>query len=356
MNKPNAIHFVGIKGVGMTPLAIIAKEAGITVTGSDIDEEFITDVPLKKAGIVPLKGFVPEHVGDVDLIITTGAHGGYENVEVKSAKERGITVLTHGEAVGAFMEGSVLGTSYKGISVTGSHGKTTTSAMIATILQHAGKDPAYVIGTSEIPSLSGMPGHFGTGQYFVAEADEYATEPKYDPTPKFLHQHPLLLLITNIEHDHPDVYPTLESTRAAFLQFAKQLPQDGLLVLCGDSEQAKQLRADFRGNVTTYGFSPLNDFVLSDYHASSGKSTFLVRGKDIDLGEFQLQVGGEHNALNAVGACLIAREAGIGVEQGEQALSSFSGTKRRLEYIGQLRSGALVYDDYAHHTAVNPRC
>jgi UDP-N-acetylmuramate--alanine ligase len=255
MTKPNSIHFVGIKGVGMTPLALIAKEAGIAVTGSDTGETYITDVPLNKAGIHSSEGFSPENVGDVDLVITTGAHGGYDNPEVKTARERGIPVLTKGEAVGAFMEGSLLGTKYRGISVAGSHGKTTTSAMIATILKLSGKDPGYLIGTSEIPSLDGIPGHFGSGSFFVAEADEYATEPKHDKTPQFLHQHPEIILIANIEHDHPDVYPTLDDTRKAFETFVKNLPQNGLLVLCGDAQTTKQLRAGYQGNVKTYGFS-----------------------------------------------------------------------------------------------------
>jgi UDP-N-acetylmuramate--alanine ligase len=349
MTKPSSIHFVGIKGVGMTPLAIIAKEAGIVVTGSDIDEDFITDEPLRMAGITPLKGFSPEHVGDADLVITTGAHGGYDNVEVKLAKEQRIPVLTKGEAVGAYMDGAILGTAYKGISVAGSHGKTTTSAMIATILTVAGKDPGYLIGTSEVPTLSGKPGHFGQGQSFIAEADEYANEPTHDKSPQFWHQHPKIILVTNIEHDHPDIYPTLDDVRAAFLQFARQLPKDGLLVICGDGEQAKKFLTEYSGNVRTYGFSPLNDYCITDYRVSEGKILFRVQGKDVDLGDFSMRIPGEHNAVNALGAFLVATEVGISAETAKDALSAFIGTKRRLEYRGKLSSGAIVYDDYAHH-------
>src|SRR5688500_19052691 len=127
MIKPTSIHFVGIKGVGMTPLAIIAKEAGISVSGSDTGESFITDIPLQKAGITALIGFDESHIGSAELIITTGAHGGYDNPEVKAAKKREIPILTKGEAVGAFMEGGIIGTKYLGVSVAGSHGKTTTA-------------------------------------------------------------------------------------------------------------------------------------------------------------------------------------------------------------------------------------
>jgi UDP-N-acetylmuramate--alanine ligase len=258
------IHFVGIKGVGMTPLALIAKEAGMSVTGSDTADEFITDPILRDAGIYPLVGFDASHIETPDVVITTGAHGGYDNIEVQTAKSRGIPVLTQGQAVGEFMRGEIFGKSYTGVSVAGSHGKTTTTAMIATILQHAGKDPSYVIGTSDIFPL-GKPGHFGLGEYFIAEADEYATEPTHDKTAKFLWQHPLLTVFTNIELDHPDIYPTIESVRSVFLQFAKQLPEDGTLIACGDSEEVETLLKEYTGNVLTYGLSEKNTYTVKKY-------------------------------------------------------------------------------------------
>ena len=189
MNKIKKIHFVGVKGVGMAPLAIIAKEAGFIVSGCDIDQQFITDAPLRKAEITPTLGFHKEHVKDCDLVITTGAHGGFDNVEVIEAKQQGIPVWTQGEAGGKFMNGEIFKRTFEGISVAGCHGKTTTTAMIATILKETRLDPTFLIGTGNIPSL-GSCGHFGKGRYFVAEADEYATEPKYDKTPKFLWQKP----------------------------------------------------------------------------------------------------------------------------------------------------------------------
>src|SRR5450759_2728315 len=151
MNKIKHIHFVGIKGVGMTPLAIIAKEAGFVVSGCDLAEEFITDAPLKKAGIKPLTDFSEDHLVNCDLVITTGAHGGFENIEVIKAKELGIPVWTQGEAVGKFMDGELFKDAFEGISVAGSHGKTTTSAMIATILKENKLDPSFLIGTGKIP-------------------------------------------------------------------------------------------------------------------------------------------------------------------------------------------------------------
>src|SRR5258706_3534124 len=195
MKKIKLIHFVSIKGVGMTPLAIIAKEAGIKVSGSDVEDTFITDDALSKSGIHPEVGFDSSHIDAQDLMITSGANGGFDNVEVVTAKQKNIPVITQGQAVGEYINGSLFGKEYIGISVAGSHGKTTTTAMIATVLSDAKLDPSYVIGTSSLDPL-GLPGHFGNGKYFVAEADEYATEPIHDRTPKLLWQKPKIIVFT----------------------------------------------------------------------------------------------------------------------------------------------------------------
>lgn len=348
MKKVKSIHFVGIKGVGMTPLAVIAKEAGIQVTGSDVADEFITDKTLQVKGITPKVGFTVENVGDVDLVITTGAHGGFFNPEVIAAKDRKIPVLTKGQAVGEYMKGEIFGRSFVGISVAGSHGKTTTSALIATLLQEEKLDPSYIIGTSEIPSL-GVSGHFGKGKYFVAEADEYATEPKNDHTAQFLWQHPRIAVFTNIELDHPDIYPTVDEVRSVFLQFAKSLPNDGVLIACGDNQEIRKLLSEYEGRVITYGLSPQNDFVISRVHISGSQMFFWLENKGVSLGEWSLRVVGEHNALNATAAAIVGMELGLDMTHIKKGIRAFTGTKRRLEYIGRLTSGAEVFDDYAHH-------
>ncbi|MBI3069699.1 MAG: UDP-N-acetylmuramate--L-alanine ligase [Candidatus Levybacteria bacterium] len=349
MTKNKHIHFVGIKGVGMTPLAIIAKEAGFTVSGCDIEEEFITDEALRKAGINPLIGFSKEHIKSVDLVITTGAHGGFDNEEVKSAREQGIQIMTQGQAVGVFMKGDLFGKKFEGISVAGSHGKTTTTAIIATILREGGLDPSYVVGTGMVASL-GSAGHFGRGKYFVAEADEYMTEPKYDKTVKFLWQHPKILVITNIEFDHPDVYESIDSMQDAYLKFANQLPNDGVLIASKDDPQVKKLLKEYQGRVITFGYSPQNDFILKKVSISDLKTFFWVATKDgTSLGEFVLNVPGEHNGLNALASIVAALECGLDIAKIKKALIAFSGSKRRFEYIGKLQSGGLIFDDYAHH-------
>ncbi len=315
----------------MTPLAIIAKEAAIKVSGSDIADEFITDAPLKKAGILSLIGFSKVHVGDVDLVIATGAHGGFNNIEVLEAKKKNIKIMTQGEAVGVFMEGSIFERKFTGISVTGTHGKTTTTAMIATMLKANGKDPSFLIGTGNAVSL-GAPGHYGKGDFFVAEADEYMTESSFDKTIKHMWQHPKIAVITNIEFDHPDAYKSLDETRERFLEFANQLPKDGVLITCGDDPQVKKLLLEYKGRRITYGFSRENDYVADNVL------------QDVKLGVF-----GEHNRLNALAAFVVGLEAGLSKEQIKKGLIVFKGSKRRSEFVGQLESGALVYDDYAHH-------
>lgn len=350
MDNVKKIHFTGIKGVGMTPLAIIAKEAGIEVTGADVADVYITDILLGKAGITPLIGFSPDHIKDIDLLITTGAHGGFDNVEVKKAKEQKIPVITQAEAVGLFMSGSIFGQEeINGISVAGCHGKTTTTAMIATLLKFAKKDPSFLIGTGEIPFL-GSSGHHGKGNYFIAEADEYATEPTYDKTPKFLWQHPDTLVVTNIDYDHPDLYPTFESLVAAYQQFMFQvLDSGGNIIACGDDAEIQKITEIKKRKIITYGFNSNNNYVLSDIEQIVGGMTFHISSEGKDIGEFSLSVLGEHNALNATAAVIVGLEKGLTIEEIKAGLTKFTGTKRRLEYIGQTISGAHVYDDYAHH-------
>lgn len=346
--KQKKVHLVGIKGTNMTPLAIIAKEAGWDVTGSDVEQEFITDAALKSVGIVPLVGFKAENVGDPDLVITTGAHGGYDNPEVLAAKLKKIPVMSAGEATGEFMRGTMFKKTFCGISVAGTHGKTTTTAMIATMLKENKLDPSYIIGTGDVGSL-GLPGHLGKGRYFVAEADEYATEPRHDKRARFLWQQPNFAIFTNIEHDHPDIYPSLSAVRETFLSFAQKIPDKGLLIACGDDPEIRILLRSYEKKVITYGFSPENDFMLDRVTISGEQTFFWVKSHGVPLGEFVIRVVGEHNALNALATIVIGLELGLAIDKIKTGLLAFKGSKRRLEFIGDLRTGAKVYDDYAHH-------
>jgi len=269
-------------------------------------------------------------------------------VEVQAAKQKNIEVITAGEAVGIFMQGKIFNRESKGISVAGTHGKTTTTAMLATILKESGSDPSYIIGTGNVGSL-GNPGHFGKGNMFIAEADEYATEPTHNRTARFLWQHPQITIFTNIELDHTDIYNSIDDIRNTFLQFANQLPSNGTLIACGDDREIQKLLKQYTGNKITYGFNPENDYVLKRVSISGDHMFFWVETHSTMLPEFSLQVVGEHNALNAVAAIIAAIETGIPLDKIAASLKKFTGSKRRLEYIGQLVSGAKVYDDYAHH-------
>jgi UDP-N-acetylmuramate--alanine ligase len=256
--------------------------------------------------------------------------------------------MSAGEATGEFMKGTLFKRNFVGISVAGTHGKTTTTAMIATVFAENKLDPSYIIGTGDVGSL-GMPGHFGSGRYFVAEADEYATEPVHDKRARFLWQHPQFTIITNIEHDHPDIYPTISSVRETFLSFVQKLPDKGYLIACGDDPQIKLLLKEFDGRAITYGFSPENDYVLDRVTVSGEQTFFWVKSRGVPLGEFVLRVVGEHNALNALAAIITGLETGLSIDKIKKGLLAFRGSKRRLEFIGDLRTGAKVYDDYAHH-------
>lgn len=349
MKKAKHIHFIGIKGVGMTALALLAKEAKIRVSGSDVEEKFLTDEVLKKAGITFKTSFSPENIqGNPDLVVVTGAHGGLDNPEAQEAQKRGLKVVSQGEAVGIFMEGSILGrVNLIGISVAGSHGKTTTTSMIAFLLTKAGLDPSFVSGCAGISGLEG-PGYCGKGKYFIAEADEYATFPQTDKTPKFLWQNPKLAVITNIEYDHPDIFDNLTQIKEAFGQLIQKLPQDGILVTSTDSPTVKSLFEKFGGEKISFGFGPTCDWQITRVSFGEGKTWFWAKHKNLDLGKFTLSVPGKHNALNALAAIVVGVSLGIPIEKIRQILPSFLGTKRRFELIGEIRSVEL-YDDYAHH-------
>lgn len=343
----------------MAPLAIIAKEAGMKVTGSDVADGFITDASLQKAGIQPFVGFSKDHVKDADLIITTGAHGGFDNIEVILAKQREIPVWTQGRAVGEFMKGEIFGRSQKGISITGTHGKTTTTAMTATILTHAGYDPSFLIGTGDVASL-GQSGHFGAGEYFIAEADEYVSEPTHEMIPKLLLQQPIIAVITNIEYDHPDVYANAEAVIDVMRKFVdEKVKETGIVILNGDDKNTKLLHDRIipgTKTLITFGQHADNTYTIQNIHISERKTTFSLDMREKGVVDFTIHSGGEHNIYNAAAAILVALQCGVSIEHIQKGIFAFTGSKRRMEYKGQLPSGALLYDEYAHHPTEIRRC
>ncbi len=337
------IHFVGIKGVAMTSLAIIAKEMGMRVTGSDTEEKFPTDETLSRFNISPLKGFASHQIrDDTDLVIYTGAHQGIHNIEVQIAISKKIPVLPHGKALGLFMRDK------KGISVAGSHGKTTTSAMIAHVLMKSGLDPSFAIGCGNIISLN-TPAHAGKGAYFAAEADEYVTDPTSDPTPRFMWQKPEAIVITNIDFDHPDVYSSLSDVEKAFAKFIFAMPKPGIVVGNADDAPARRVLKQAQNPTITYGTNPGVDYKLVNVVFGEGKTIFSIKHKAKNLGEFELSIPGTHNALNATSVVAVLNTLKLmPIDEIRRHLLTFTGTKRRFEKVAE-KNGKLLFDDYAHH-------
>lgn len=348
--KLKHVHFIGIKGVAMTALAVLLKEAGVKITGSDTDEVFVTDKILKEKKINYKVGFKKENIiGKPDVVIATGAHQGLTNEEAIAAKKMGLRVITHAQALGEFIKG------YEGIAVCGVGGKTTTAAIIATILVKAGFDPSYAIGVASINPL-GAGGHFGKGKYFVVEADEYVSDPKNDLIPRFMYLSPKVIVITNIEYDHPDVYKSLEQTKKTFLAFANKIPEDGFLVVNGDNKNIREILPKIKRGFLTYGFRGDNDYQIIKVSRGEkvprvsqvNKIRWKLINKNKIIGEFKIKVPGDHNILNATAAIITCLNLGVSLNKIKNGLLAFGGTKRRFEFIGKIDE-IFLYDDYAHH-------
>lgn len=336
------IHFVGIKGVGMTSLALCALDLGINVTGSDIEEVFVTDEILKKRGIQWSIRFSQNNLEPrPGLVITTGAHGGFKNPEVIAAKIAGIPVMSHAEALAEFTRGKDT------IAVCGVGGKTTTTSMIATILDMAGKNPSFAIGVGNIPSL-GTPGRYSKeGKEFVCEADEFVVSPGIDNRPRFSLLSPKILVVTNIEHDHPDVYPTLEDTKRTFRKFLEKVPKDGILIACIDNQNVREVIKNLEVPVVTYGISSDAEWQVKDISFTEGETNFFLAHEKKSI-PIKLHVPGLFNILNSTAAAIAGKFLGIDEHALARGLQDYMGSQRRFERIGEV-NGVTVFDDYAHH-------
>lgn len=355
------IFFIGIKGVGMCPLAIISHQAGFLVAGSDLEEEFITDESLVKEDIQVFNGFEEFDIDlffndtkpDECLVVTTGAHGGFSNPQVKFAKEKGIVVLTQGQALAVMMEGDIFGREdIEGVAIAGAHGKTTISSMLSSALTLLKEDPTYSVGTGELFPI-GAPGHYGKGKYFVVEADEYASEPVFDKIPKFLYLKPKFAIFNNIDFDHPDLFKDTESVFKAFVDFAHQIKSGGTLFINGDDKYLASINEKLHKDIKirTYGENAENDYVISDIVQEGLRSEFIVSKAGRKIEQFGIEVPGEHNARNALAVIAFLLESGFSVEKIKETLLQWRGSKRRLELVGVTKKGVKVFDDYGHHPA-----
>lgn len=341
MNKKH-IYFIGIKGVAMTALAVYYRDKGYGVSGSDTDETFATDAILQSRHIEIKLGFQKSNISELyDFVVVTGAHQGMKNVEAQQAISLGIPCFMHGKALGIEMD------KYSGISVAGCHGKTTTAAMTALIFIRAKLNPSFAVGTAVIHSM-GSGGHFGSGSYFIAEADEYVTCPSTDSTPRFLWQHPKILILTNIDYDHPDVYSSIYEVISAYDRFVKNIVDDGVLIACIDDVHIAGLIKKMKRRCITYGFSKQADYRIETICTDERNNIFDVYHQKKAIARLSLSVGGRHNQLNMLAASIAATECGISWKHIQKLSKLYVGSKRRFETIGKTGNMTLV-DDYAHH-------
>ncbi|MDR2403925.1 MAG: UDP-N-acetylmuramate--L-alanine ligase [Spirochaetaceae bacterium] len=349
------VYFVGIKGTGTCAFAELLHNAGVSVSGSDGPDVFYTDAILRELGIPCYESFAAGHIkAGTDLVIHSAAYSPDTNAELAEAREKGIPILKYPDALGAYSAG------FDASGIAGVHGKTTITAMSGVLIRAAGL-PAQILAGTAVSGFGGRSTLNLGNTYFVAETCEYRRH--------FLAFHPKRIILTSVESDHQDYYPTYDSIRDAFLEYIRKLPPGGALIYCADdpgaSETTEIIRREGRDLLfIPYGFTAEGGFAIEDYRISEERIVMGIRGLP---GEFRLRIPGRHSALNAAAAlaltdCLVKREAGGGDRSGglggerldrvREALEEFRGSKRRSEVIGEA-GGILFMDDYGHHpTAV----
>jgi UDP-N-acetylmuramate--alanine ligase len=340
MIEAKSIHLIGIGGSGLSAIARVLVESGYRVTGSDQQSSPLA-LSLQDEGVPVNIGHQAENIGSADIVVISSAIP-ETNVELQAARAKDIPVLKRSDFLGEIMADKFV------IAVAGSHGKTTTTAMVAWILTYLQQDPSYIIGG--VSNNLNTNAHAGTGSTFVIEADEYDR--------MFIGLRPDIAVITNIEHDHPDYYPRYEDFFSAFLEFTSRITPKGLLIINHDDPGTAQLIAELsETDMQLFSFSL--DTEEGDY---KGENVF-----NNDIGGFscevrlpnssankkrmikiELQIPGKHNILNAVAAAAVIDRVGLSVEKAASALREFTGTGRRFEVRGEV-SGIVVIDDYAHH-------
>ncbi len=324
------IHFVGIGGIGMSGIAEVLLNLGYRVSGSDLRESDITR-RLQDLGATVCYGHRRENIKAADVVVMSSAI--FENnPEVQAAKKRFIPVIPRAEMLAELMRMKY------GIAVAGTHGKTTTTSLIATILGYGNLDPTVVIG-GRLNSI-GSNAKLGQGEFLVAEADE--------SDGSFLKLSPTIAVITTIDLEHVDHYPSLRAIKEAFLQFANKVPFYGLAVLCIDQRNIQAILPKIRKRFVTYGMTPEVDFQARGIAFDGLYTAFDLIHRGECLGRLRIRVPGMHNVYNAMAATATAFELDIGFEVVREALAEFSGIQRRFQIKGEV-SNILVIDDYAHH-------
>lgn len=325
------IHFVGIGGAGLSALARVMLGRGEQVSGSDTTASDVTNA-LAQAGATITIGHAAANVENADAVVVTSAAAA-DNPEIVAARAKQIPILKRREFLREVTAG------YDTIAVAGSHGKTTTTAMIAAIMTDAGMDPTAVIG-GIVPEWN-TNARAGTDRWFVIEADEYDYA--------FLGLTPYLSVVTNVDYDHPDLFPTREAYASAFGQFMAQTRADGSIVVCGDEGTARALARQSGRDVILYGAGEDNPWRAENIagNAQGGSDFALFQGEN-ELGRFSLQIPGRHNVLNALAALVVTQRCGVSYHVSRESLAKFRGVGRRFQIHGTFH-GATIIDDYAHH-------
>ena len=337
-HKVKNIHFIGIGGSGMSGIAEVLVNLGFNVTGSDLASNSVT-TRLKAAGATVYQGHQKENLTDADVVVVSSAVN-EANPEVKEARERGIPVVPRALMLAELMRFR------QGIAVAGTHGKTTTTSLIASILAEAGMDPTYVIG-GKLESANAN-AKLGTGEYIVAEADESDAS--------FLHLTPVMAVVTNIDADHMDTYEhSFDKLKTAFVDFVQQLPFWGMAVVCVDDANIREILPRITKPVMTYGFSEAARVRAINVVADNGQMRFTVQRINGVTTEFDvtLNLPGKHYVLNALAAIAIASELNVPDEAMIKALKEFKGVGRRFERYGEVKAPVggtfTLIDDYGHH-------
>lgn len=328
--KVKNIHFVGIGGIGMSGIAEVLLNLGYTISGSDLSQSDITQ-RLAVLGANIFAGHDASHLGDADVAVTSTAVKS-NNPEVLEAQRRGIPVIPRAEMLAELLKMKF------SIAVSGSHGKTTTTSMVSTVLAHGGLDPTMVIG-GKLASI-GSNAKMGDGEVIVAEADE--------SDGSFLKLSPSLAVITNIDREHLDYYRDIEEIKEAFLQFANIVPFYGSTILCFDDENVKTILPQIKRKTITYGLTSSADYRAIDIKFAGSSSTFSLVYKGTPCGDVTLNVPGRFNVYNALATIAVAREFDMEYPAICEGLKRFIGVHRRLEVKGKSR-GITVVDDYGHH-------
>ncbi len=335
MRRIDTIHFIGIGGAGMGGIAEVLLRLGYQITGSDIAESAMTE-RLKKAGARIFIGHQANNISDANVVVVSSAID-QNNPEIVAAQQAHTPIVRRAEMLAELMRFS------HGIAIAGTHGKTTTTSLVASIFAEAELDPTFVIGG--LLNSAGTNAKLGTSRYLIAEADESDAS--------FLHLQPMLSVITNIEADHMDTYRgDFEVMKDTYVDFIHNLPFYGLAVVCLDDEVVQELLPRFSRKYVTYGEHDDADYRLADFSQTANASHFDVHLLDGEVISVTLNLPGKHNALNATAAIAVAKEEGLDNASIIAALAKFEGIGRRFQHYGEFATGngsVMLVDDYGHH-------